>query len=112
MLIHLLGRALSSAPSLVSAVVVFGLLVPPTMLIGVTLPMIATNEIRVRRSVGDGVGRGYFSVLLGAGAASALAALVLCGSLGQSATVQGAAVLNLGAGLLAFAHSRAPKVIR
>ena len=112
MVIHLLGRALSSAPTLVSGVVVFGLLVPPTMLIGVTLPMLVNNEIRVRRSVGVGVARGYFSVFLGAGAASVLAACVLFGSLGQSATVQVAAVLNLGAGMLAFAHSRAPKVIR
>ncbi len=112
MVIHLLGRALSSAPTLVAGVVIFGLLVPATMLIGVTLPMLVTNEIRVRRSVGDGVGRGYFNVCLGAGAASAIAALVLFGPLGQSATVQVAAVLNLGAGLLAFAHSRAPKVIR
>jgi hypothetical protein len=112
MVIHLAARAMGSSSALLTVFMVAGLQLPPAFLIGASLPMLAANQIRGRRNVGDATGRMHFSLMLGAGVGSALAAIALLGPLGQAATVQVAAVLNLGAGLFSYTHSRTPKIIR
>jgi hypothetical protein len=110
--IRVAGGALVSSSSATGSIVIFAVLIPPAVLIGATLPLLATTQLRVRRSVVEALGRAQFSALLGAGAGAILAALALLGPLGGIATVQIAAVLNFGAGVLAYTHSRNRLVIR
>jgi hypothetical protein len=103
-LLHLLGRWTMALGFAGPAILAFVALLPPTILAGALMPLLATNHVRLQRSVGDAVGRIAFMGALGAAAAAACAALVLLGPLGLTATVQFAGVLNVGTGMLVFAR--------
>jgi hypothetical protein len=75
---------------------------PPAILLGAALSFLATNQARA-----EGAAERFFSIgLFGAAIGSGLAALLLLRFLGAAATVQIAAALNVGAGLLVLARSR------
>jgi membrane-associated phospholipid phosphatase len=100
------GHATLTMSSTATAATTFLTLLPPTILMGATLPLLVMNQVRVQRNVGDAVGRLYFTNTLGSAAAAGVAALLLLGYLGQEATVQCAAALNIGVGLLVYARAR------
>jgi hypothetical protein len=100
------GHATLAMSATATAAVTFLTLLPPTILMGATLPLLVMNQVRLQRNVGDAVGRLYFTNTLGSAAAAAAAGLLLLGSLGQETTVQLAAVLNIGVGLLVYMRAR------
>jgi predicted membrane-bound spermidine synthase len=100
------GHATLQMSATGTALMTFLTLLPPTILMGATLPLLVMNQVRLQRNVGDAVGRLYFTNTLGSAAAAGVAALLLLGHLGQEATVQFAAVLNIGIGILVYARAR------
>jgi hypothetical protein len=99
------GHATLAMSSTATAATTFLTLLPPTILMGATLPLLVMHQVRVQRNVGDAVGRLYFTNTLGSAAAAGVAALLLLGHLGQEATVQCAAAVNVGVGLLVYARA-------
>lgn len=100
------GHATLAMSSTATATTTFLTLLPPTILMGATLPLLVMHQVRVERNVGEAVGRLYFTNTLGSAAAAGVAALLLLGHLGQEATVQCAAAVNVGVGLLVYARTR------
>ena len=96
---HRVGTLTLELPPLQIALVTFGLLLLPTMLMGGTLPLLVAHFSRLSKNVGQSVARLYYVNTLGSAAASALAVTVLLGKLGQAHTLQVAAGLNFFAGL-------------
>ena len=70
----------------------FALLVVPTTLMGLSLPLLARGAVAASREIAPLVGRLYAANTLGAGAGAAVAGWVLLGELGFVATVRLAAV--------------------
>ncbi|MEO8874925.1 MAG: hypothetical protein ABI461_04995 [Polyangiaceae bacterium] len=107
---HYVGRwTLELAPFQI-ALVTFGLLLIPTMLMGGTLPLLVAHFSRLSKNVGDSVARLYFVNTLGSAVASALAVLFLLKKLGQAETLEVAAGLNFIAGLGSLVlHARSKK---
>jgi hypothetical protein len=103
-LLHALSRFTTGSGLAAPGIVAFIALLPPSLVAGAMAPMVVMNHVRLQRSVGDAVGRLLFTGALGAAAAAAVAALVLFGPLGLTATVQFAAVLNVGIGVLVYAR--------
>jgi spermidine synthase len=91
---------------LVQFVLVFGMLVVPTTLMGATLPVLSQalvgNEVNTRRDVGTLYAINTFGAVLGV----ALAGYVLLPGLGNRATSLLAASGNIAAGVIALAYSR------
>lgn len=85
-----------------TGIVAFLLVVVPTTLMGATLPLLVTYATSRSGNVGRSVGTLYFVNTLGAAAGAYLAATVLLGALGLNDTVQAAAALNAGLGVVAF----------
>lgn len=75
----------------------FLLLVVPTTLMGLSLPLLARAVVSVSREIAPEVGRLYASNTLGAAAGAAVAGWLLLGNLGFVATVRVAAGLDLAA---------------
>jgi spermidine synthase len=109
---HRVGTLTLELPPLQIALVTFGLLLVPTMLMGGTLPLLVAHFSRLSKNVGDAVARLYFVNTLGSAVASALAVTLMLGRLGQAHTLQVAAALNFTAGLGALVlHARSKKKI-
>ncbi|HEX6901389.1 MAG TPA: fused MFS/spermidine synthase [Thermoanaerobaculia bacterium] len=89
------------AARLDSAAAMFGfhflLLVIPTTLMGLSLPLLARGAVAASREIAPLVGRLYAVNTLGAAAGAAVAGWLLLGNLGFVATVRIAAGLNLAA---------------
>ena len=90
----------SSTPA--TALIVFLLLLVPTLLMGSTLPLLVAHLVRRNSNVGESVGSLYAANTFGSGAACLLAALVLMRVLGESGSVTLAASLNLLVGTAAI----------
>jgi hypothetical protein len=103
-LFQLIGRMTSEWGFALPASLAFFALLPPTIPTGAMVPLLVTDQVRRRQSVGDAVGRLVFMGGLGAAAAAAFAALILLGPLGLTATVQVAGVLNVGIGVLVYSR--------
>jgi predicted membrane-bound spermidine synthase len=109
---HRVGTLTLELPPLQIALVTFGLLLLPTMLMGGTLPLLVAHFSRLSKNVGDSVARLYYVNTLGSAAASALAVTFLLGKLGQAHTLQVAAALNFVAGLGSLVlHARSKRKI-
>jgi predicted membrane-bound spermidine synthase len=80
----------------------FLLLVVPTTLMGLSLPLLARGVVASAHQIAPLVGRLYAVNTLGAAAGAALAGWWLMGEYGFVATVRVAASLNLGAAALVF----------
>jgi spermidine synthase len=87
------------------------LLLPPTLCMGATLPLLARFVTSERAETGYQVGRLYGVNTLGAVLGTALAGFVLLPRLGLAATTWGTAAVNLVLALLAVALSRASEPI-
>ena len=90
----------------VQAVLVCGILVIPTTLMGGTLPAMVRFFVRTPEGVRSGVGRLYALNTFGAVVGTALTGLWLLPALGMRATIWLAVVLNLGIGAFAWAMDR------
>jgi predicted membrane-bound spermidine synthase len=89
------GRATLTAHPAVTAIVTFGLVLLPTLMMGATLPLLVAHIVRLSGNVGRSVGLLYFVNTLGSALASFAAVLWLLPHLGQAGTARAAAVLNL-----------------
>jgi spermidine synthase len=78
----------------------FALLVIPTTLMGLSLPLLARGAVAASREIASLVGRLYAVNTLGAAAGSAVAGWWLLGNFGFVATVRIAAALNFAAALV------------
>lgn len=81
-------------------------LLPPTVLMGGTLPVLAAHFIRRRGDVGGQTGRLYFVNTAGAVVGCALAGFVLIEHLGMAGTARVAAFTNFGLALVTLAIDR------
>lgn len=102
-LIHLVAAHSAGASLGTTALISFGLLLIPTMLMGSTLPLLAEYSVRFSHNVGRSLGMLYFVNTLGSAAACFLAAGVTMPVLGQSGTITLAAALNATVGLSVLA---------
>lgn len=88
------------------ALSVAALVLPPTMAMGATLPILVTNAVRRHASVGVAVGTLYCVNTLGSAIAAFAAGLLLMRWLGQSGIVALAATCNLIVATIALAGLR------
>ncbi|MDQ4068111.1 MAG: fused MFS/spermidine synthase [Actinomycetota bacterium] len=99
------------APSLGSTTAAFGfnfaLLVVPTTLMGLSLPLLARGVVERIEDAGPLVGRLYGVNTIGAGVGAGVSGWLLVGSLGFESTVRLAGSLNLAAAVLVLAVTRA-----
>lgn len=85
-------------------------LLPPTVLMGATLPVLARQVARREEAIGGEVGALYAANTLGAVAGTALAGFVLLPALGMTATLRATAGANAAIGALALLLSwRVPR---
>ncbi len=85
-------------------------LLPPTVLMGATLPVLARQVARREGAIGGEVGALYAVNTLGAAAGTALAGFLLLPALGMAATLRAAAGANLAIGAMAlFLAGRVPR---
>jgi len=82
----------------------FALVVVPTVLMGMTLPLLIEHVVRAFRNVGGSVGGLYFANTLGSGMACFVAAGFLLHWLGQSGSVRFAATINAMVGVAALLY--------
>lgn len=80
--------------SSVSGMLTFLLVLVPTVLMGVTLPLLVSYAVRRNRNVGSSVGQLYFVNTAGSALASLAAAAFMMGALGESKSVAVAAGIN------------------
>jgi spermidine synthase len=103
-----IGEATLAATSLITGFATFLLLLPPTLMMGSTLPLLVTFAVRRSGQVGPSVGLLYFVNTLGSAAAAFATVLVLMRTLGLQRSVLTAAAINGTVALIAFAwHVRA-----
>jgi predicted membrane-bound spermidine synthase len=85
-----------------SGLLSFVLILVPTMLMGVTLPLLVSFAVRQNHNVGESVGRLYFINTAGSALASLAAAAFMMGALGESKSVAVAATINIVVAATAF----------
>jgi predicted membrane-bound spermidine synthase len=83
----------------------FLLVLVPTMMMGLTLPLLVAFAVRQNANVGSSVGQLYFVNTAGSALASLAAAAFMMGALGLSKSVSVAAAINITVGLFVFAQS-------
>jgi predicted membrane-bound spermidine synthase len=93
------GQMTVGAGTLATGLLAFALVFFPTLLMGATLPLLVTHQVQAKGAVGQAVSWLYFVNTLGASLGAFLAAFVLLGRLGQSASVYLAATGNTVAAL-------------
>jgi spermidine synthase len=97
------GTATALQSGWMTGVLSFALVFLPTLLMGATLPMLVSYQVRQTAHVGASVSRLYFVNTLGAALGAFIAARWLLGGLGMAGTVRVAAVLNACAAVLVMA---------
>jgi predicted membrane-bound spermidine synthase len=91
-------------PTGLSAVFVFGLLLLPTLLMGLTLPLLVNLRVSQGQTTGTAVADLYFANTAGAAVAALLTVVVLLPLAGQQGTVTIAAAINFIVGGLVVAR--------
>lgn len=81
---------------------IVAVLLPPTVLMGATLPVLARQVARREGAIGGEVGALYAVNTLGAVAGTALAGFLLLPTLGMTATLRATAAANAGIGAIAL----------
>ncbi len=89
-----LGSVTTAATGFQVGLLVFALVLFPTLLMGATLPILVAYLVSETQNVGRSVGLLYFVNTVGSAAGCFLAALWLLGALGQSGSVRAAAGMN------------------
>ena len=97
-LFRILSAQIITAPGFVIGVATFALLIIPTVLMGMTLPLLVAYEVHKIPETARAVGIFYFVNTAGSAVASAVAVMLLLPLLGEHGSVTVAAVLNLTAG--------------
>jgi spermidine synthase len=93
----------ADAPIWKTGLVCFALLVLPTAFMGSTLPILATYLVRITGNVGRSLGSLYSVNTLGSAIACFVAAGITMRHMGQSGSVNLAAVINCTIGIVVFA---------
>ncbi len=105
-LIKSVGALTLNSSQGVVTVVIFSLLIFPTMMMGATLPALVAYLYKHYRHVGQSVGTLYFINTLGSATACFATALLLFAYGGMQSAVLIAALFNLGTGVLVFRYMR------
>lgn len=105
-LIKNVGALTLNSSQTVVTLVIFLLLIMPTMLMGATLPALVAYLYKHYRHVGQSVGTLYFINTLGSASACFATALLLFAYGGMQSAVFIAALFNLGTGVLVFRYMR------
>jgi hypothetical protein len=98
------GVATLGASALLTGIATFGLLLPPTIMMGSTLPLLVTFAVLRSGNVGRSVGLLYFVNTLGSAVAALATVLFLMRALGQQGSVFAAAAINVSVGAVALSH--------
>ena len=94
-LFRFVGESTIHLSTLATALITFGLILIPTLLMGASLPLLTAYFVRYSGNVGRTVGLLYFVNTLGSAFACFLIPLFLMRELGQQGTVSVAAAMNL-----------------
>ena len=97
-LFRILSAQIITAPGFVIGLATFVLLIIPTVLMGMTLPLLVSHEVHRVPETARAVGIFYFVNTAGSALASAVAVMVLLPLLGEHGAVVFASLLNLTAG--------------
>src|SRR5271165_3389170 len=103
---HRVGLETAGASLPVTALVSFGVLLVPTVLMGSTLPLLVEHFVRRTGNVGESVGILYAVNTLGSGVACLAAAYILMRVLGESGSVRLSAGINVLVGCTALLLQR------
>jgi predicted membrane-bound spermidine synthase len=109
-LIHSVSAAVVSSPLATIVAANFALLLPPTMLMGATLPILVAHVVRLYGNLGASVGVLYFANTLGAAFGAALTGFLALYYLGLTATIYVAAALNVAVGAAVWFNLRGSRV--
>jgi spermidine synthase len=101
-IINWIGQHTAGAPYALVFLVSFLVLLIPTLLMGMTLPLLTQSSVDRVETSGQVIGLLYGINTLGAAAGSLFAGFVLIGELGFDGTTYVAALLNLGVALIAI----------
>ncbi len=104
-LIIWIGSATAGAPYVLVFLISFGILLIPTFLMGMTLPLLAQAFVQRTEQAGEIVGLLYGINTLGAALGAFLAGFIFIGWLGLNGTAYIACGLNAAAGFSAFGFS-------
>lgn len=105
-LINWIGQHTAGAPYTLVFLLSFLVLLIPTMLMGMTLPLLTQSSVDRVETSGQVIGLLYGINTLGAAAGSLFAGYILIGKLGFHGTTYIAALLNLGVALIAVVFAR------
>jgi spermidine synthase len=101
------GTAAASLSPLASALTTFLLLLLPTLLMGMTLPLLVVYLVRQSGNVGRSTSFLYFVNTAGSALASFIAVLLLLPRLGEHGSVRIGVIINLAVGAVVFLqHAR------
>lgn len=94
-LFHWVGALTLHSSQFAAGIATFLLLLPPTLLMGLTLPLLVADGVRRRPNIGSAVSRLYFSNTAGSALAALAAVALALPLLGEHATIRLAAAVNL-----------------
>jgi spermidine synthase len=105
-IINGMGQHTAGAPYTLVFLLSFLVLLIPTLLMGMTLPLLTQSSVDRVETSGQVIGLLYGINTLGAAAGSLFAGYILIGEFGFDGTTYIAALLNLGVALIAIAFAR------
>lgn len=105
-LLHHVGAWTLGMSPFGTGLLTFAVLVPPTLAMGATLPILVAYYVRRFGNVGTAVGGLYFVNTLGSAIAAFLAAVWLMRALGQSGVIHLAVFCNLASAMVALVLAR------
>lgn len=105
-LFEAVGEVTLQLSPVATAAVTLLLVLPPTVLMGATLPLLVAHGVRQRHSVGEAVARMYFVNTLGSAAGSLACGSFLLWALGLRGTTWVAVALNVLVGLVGLVLAR------
>jgi len=105
-IINWIGQHTAGAPYMLVFLVSFLVLLIPTLLMGMTLPLLTQSSVERVETSGQVIGLLYGINTLGAAAGSLFAGYLLIGEFGFDGTTYIAAFLNLGVALIALVFAR------
>ncbi len=101
-IIHLINDLSTNASDLTIMVIVFAVLLPPTIMMGATLPLLTAFFNKRIKNIGESIGTLYFTNTLGAACGALSTGFVFFAMLGMKSTVLIACCLNLFISVVVF----------
>lgn len=105
---NILGARVAGAPPAAVAAYAFLLVIVPTLLMGASLPILASHVSRIYGLTGRSVGTLYYSNTVGAAFACLSAAIFIFPFMGMQATIQLAAAINATVAVFAYLLNAIP----